>query len=59
MGIIIGGQDSDSRVSPVTPMPTPENNILVALQMFAAGSQLDTATKTIARSAGNELTYIR
>jgi hypothetical protein len=52
MGVVIGWGDSDGRISPTTPMPTPDNNILVAFQSFASGSPTDTASKTISRVAG-------
>jgi len=52
MGAVIAWDDSDSRISPVNPMPTPDNNILVALQSVAAGAKTDTGIKTIARNAG-------
>jgi hypothetical protein len=52
MGVVIGWGDSDGRISPISPMPTPDNNILVALQSFASGSPTDTASKTISRVAG-------
>jgi hypothetical protein len=52
MGAVIAWMDSDSRISPVNPMPTPDNNILVALQSVAAGAKTDTGIKTIGRNAG-------
>jgi len=55
MGAVIAWGDSASRISPVNPMPTPDNNILVALQSVVAGAMTDTAIKTIARNAGNLL----
>jgi len=55
MGAVIAWMDSDSRISPVNPMPTPDNNILFALQSVAAGAKTDTGIKTIGRNAGRAL----
>ena len=52
MGAVIGPMDFNSRISPVNPMPEPDNNLLVAVQSFAAGTKTDTGLKTLMRSGG-------
>ena len=51
MGIVIGDYDFNGKTSPVSPMPTPDYNVLVAIQTSAAGTATPTAVSTIARSA--------
>ena len=53
MGAVIGWMDGDSRISPVNPIPGPDNNLLVALQSIAAGTKTETGIKTIMRTGGN------
>ena len=52
MGIIVGAVDWSQRISPVVPMPTPDYNLLFAIQTLASGKLSSTASSTITRSAG-------
>ena len=52
MGIVIGAEDWSHKVSPVSPMPVPEYNVLVAIQTLASGKVSSIAINTIGRSSG-------
>jgi len=52
MGIVIGAEDWSHKVSPVSPMPVPEYNVLVAIQTLASGKVSSIAVSTIGRSTG-------
>ena len=49
MGVIIVGLDYDSRIFPVNPMPSPDYNILNAIQTLASGASSSIATNVLRR----------
>jgi hypothetical protein len=53
MGIIIADESFGSRLYPVNPIPSPEYNILFAIQSLSTGNPSNISINTFARNSGN------